>query len=96
MSFISASGAKTILKVYVQPGASKNEFTGLYGDPARLKLKVMAQPQDGEANTEVIKFLAKALGISQSKIEILRGHTSRQKDVLVDLDISSVLKMIPE
>lgn len=96
MSFISANGPKTLLKIYVQPGASKNEFTGLYGDPARLKMKVTAPPQDGEANAEVIKFLAKTLGISQSKIEILRGHTSKQKDVLIDLDISSVSKIIPE
>jgi len=96
MNFISASDSRTILKIYVQPGASKNEFTGLYGDPARLKLRIKAQPQDGEANAEVITFLAKSLGISQSKIEILKGHTSRQKDVLIDLDISSVSKIIPE
>lgn len=96
MSYIKSSDSKTILKVYVQPGASKNEFVGLYGDPARLKIKIKAQPQDGEANAEVINFLAKTLGISKSKIEITRGHTSRQKDVLIDLDIDSVSKTIPE
>ena len=96
MSYYSTSAAKTILKVYVQPGASKNEFVGAYGDPVRLKLKIKAQPQEGAANAEVITFLAKTLGISKSKVEILRGHTSRQKDVLIDLELSAVIQIIPE
>lgn len=96
MSYLSASDSKTILKIYVQPGASKNEFVGLYGVPPRLKLKIKAQPQDGEANAEVITFLAKSLGISKSKVEIFRGHTSRQKDVLIDMEMSAVMKIIPE
>lgn len=97
MSYLASNNeSKTILKIYVQPGASKNEFVGLYGDPPRLKLKIKAQPQDGEANAEVITFLAKSLGISKSKIEIFRGHTSRQKDVLIDMEMSAVMKIIPE
>lgn len=96
MSYYSAMASKTILKVYVQPGASKNEFVGPYGEPLRLKLKIKAQPQDGAANAEVITFLAQTLGVSKSKIEILRGHTSRQKDVLIDLEMSDVMKKIPE
>jgi uncharacterized protein (TIGR00251 family) len=94
--YIVANDSKTILKIYVQPGASKNEFVGLYGDPPRLKVKIKAQPQDGEANAEVITFLAKVLKISKSKIEIYRGHISRQKDVLIDLDITEVVKGISE
>lgn len=96
MSYISASGSKTILKVYVQPGSSKNEFVGLYGEPPRLKVKIKGQPQNGEANAEVITFLSKSFGISKSKIEIFRGHTSRQKDVLIDIEMSAVMKIIPE
>lgn len=97
MSYLASNNeSKTILKIYVQPGASKNEFVGLYGDPPRLKLKIKAQPQDGEANAEVITFLAKSLGISKSKIEIFRGHTSRQKDVLINMEMSAVMKIIPE
>lgn len=94
--YIVANNSKTILKIYVQPGASKNEFVGLYGDPPRLKVKIKAQPQDGEANAEVISFLSKVLKIPKSKIEIYRGHISRQKDILIDLGITEVVKGIPE
>lgn len=94
--YIVENNSKTILKIYVQPGASKNELVGLYGEPARLKIKIKARPEDGEANAEVITFLSKVLNISKSKIEIYRGHISRQKDVLVDLDVLEVMKSIPE
>lgn len=75
------------LFIYTQPGASKNEVVGFYGEPARIKIKVKARPVEGEANAEVITFLAKLLGIAKSKIQIERGHTSRQKDLLIDLPV---------
>lgn len=90
MSYISSKDSQTLLRIYVQPGASKNEVTGLYGEPPRLKIKIKGQPQDGEANAEVILFISKSLGISKSSVEILRGHTSRQKDLLIDLPMEKV------
>lgn len=96
MNYITEKNSKTLLRIYVQPGASKSEFVGLYGEPVRLKVKIKGQPQDGEANAGVITFLAEVLGISKSKIEISRGHTSRQKDILIDLEMSSVVKIIRE
>ena len=85
VDYISTKDSKTLLKIYVQPGASKNEICGLYGEPARLKIKVKAPPSDGEANAEVIVFVAKTLGVSKSRVELIKGHTSRQKDLAVDL-----------
>lgn len=96
MSYISEVKDKTLLKIYVQPGASKNEFVGLYGEPPRVKLKIKAPPQDGEANAEVITYIAKLLGISKSKVEILKGHTSRSKDLQIEASMSLVMKIIPE
>lgn len=72
---------KILLKLVLIPGAKKNEVIGLYGDPARLKIKVASPPVDGAANKELIKFLAKVLAISKSSITITRGLTSRQKDI---------------
>jgi uncharacterized protein (TIGR00251 family) len=95
MNYLTSSGSEqTLVKIYVQPGASKNELVGLYGDPPRLKLKVKAPPQDGEANLEVISFMAIILGISKSKVQLIRGQTSRKKDLLVDLSLQSVIDKI--
>lgn len=83
----------TQLFVYIRPGASKNEVSGLFGTPARLKIKIKAPPQDGEANAEVITYISKLLGISKSKVEFIRGETSRQKDLLIDLPMEKVLSV---
>lgn len=88
--FIQKLNAQTILKIYVQPGASKNEIVGLYGEPPRLKIKIKAPPVDGEANDEVIAFISKTLGISKGRVQLQKGLTSRQKDLLIDLTSEEV------
>ena len=70
-----------ILKVYLQPRASKNEITGPYRDG--IKMKITASPVEGKANDALIRFLAKELGIPPSHIEILKGHRSREKIIRV-------------
>jgi len=68
-------------KVLVQPRSSKNMITGLHGDA--LKIKLTAPPVDNAANKMCLKFLAKSLGISRTSIEIIAGHTSRHKQILL-------------
>ncbi len=91
---LNAKGA--LLKLYVQPGSSKNEVVGLFGDGPRLKIKVKAQPQDGEANDEVRSFVGRLFGISKSRVEILRGESSRQKDLLLDLPFEDAIISLKE
>lgn len=88
--YIVKSNDQTILKIYVQPGASKNEIVGRYGEPPRLKIKIKAPPVDGEANDEVVAFVSKTLGISKGRVQLEKGFTSRQKDLLIDLPIEVV------
>ncbi len=66
-----------VLKIYLQPKASKNEIVGPYRDG--IKVKVTAPPMEGKANDALFRFLAKELGIPLSHIELLRGHRSREK-----------------
>lgn len=82
------------LLIHTQPGSSKNEIVGFYGEPQRIKIKVKARPIEGEANAEVITFLSKLLGIAKSKIEIEKGHTSRQKDLRIDLPEDVVMSCL--
>jgi uncharacterized protein (TIGR00251 family) len=70
-----------IFKIFVQPRSSKNMIVGLHGDA--LKLKLTAAPVDNAANKMCIKFLAKHLGVSNAQIEIISGHTSRTKQLLL-------------
>lgn len=88
---IEAINSKTLLKVYVQPGARKTEIVGTYGEPVRLKIKLHARPVEGEANAELIRFIAKTLEISPGKVEIFRGHLSRNKDLIIDSMVGDIM-----
>ena len=70
----------------IQPNAKKSEVIGLQGEPPRLKIKLKALPIEGKANKELIKFLSEILKIAKSRISLLRGETSKQKDIFLDIE----------
>lgn len=70
-----------ILHVRAAPKAAQSKFMGLHGDA--VKIAVKAPPVDGAANEELIRFLAKSLGIAKSRIEVVRGESSRTKQILL-------------
>lgn len=67
--------------LHVQPGASKTEIAGIFGDA--LKLRVAAKAEDGAANKAVCAFLAKAFSVPKTSVSILRGASSRHKIVMI-------------
>ncbi|MBS0358037.1 MAG: YggU family protein [Proteobacteria bacterium] len=77
------------LQVVLQPQAKKNALVSVYH--GRLKIQLMAKPQDGEANKQLIKFLAKEFDVTQKQIEIVQGLHQRQK--LVDIHNPSKAKV---
>jgi len=40
---------------------------------------------DGKSNAALVEILAAHFGVSKSRVDILRGHTSRTKVVRVDI-----------
>ena len=81
MVFIREHSKGIVFKVFIQSRSSKNMIVGRHGDS--LKLKVTAPPVDGAANKMCIKFLAKCLAVSPSSLEIISGHASRTKKILL-------------
>lgn len=73
------------LAVRVQPGAKKTAVLGAYGEgaTAQLKIAVQAPPIEGRANMVLIAFLAKAVGIPKSAVEIVSGELARNKVFLL-------------
>ena len=70
-----------ILSVRIQPRASKNEI--VRKEDGGLKIRLTAPPVDGAANEALIRFLADALSVSKSQVELVSGHTSRDKVVRI-------------
>ncbi|HAR43320.1 MAG TPA: YggU family protein [Bdellovibrionales bacterium] len=80
-SWYEVVGNGVILKLQIQPKASRTEVVGTHGDPPRLKIRIAAPPVEGAANEELCRFLKKMLSIPLSRIQILRGEGSKIKDV---------------
>lgn len=69
------------LALQIQPRASCTEVAGPHG--GALKIRVAAPPVDGEANEELVRFLAKTLVVPRSAVEIVGGETGKRKRVRV-------------
>ena len=82
--------AEIVLKVYLQPKASKNEIVGPYRDG--IKVRVTAVPVEGRANEALLQFLAKEFGVTPSSVEIVRGHRSREKIIRIAASLDQELK----
>ena len=77
----SVSSENCTLKVRVQPRASRNQVDGF--EEGIIRLRVTASPTNGQANDGVITLLSDVLGVSKSRLAIVRGHSSRNKLVSV-------------
>ncbi|MCW9089184.1 MAG: DUF167 family protein [Gammaproteobacteria bacterium] len=73
-------GDKLILQVRVQPRASRDEIVGPYGEGS-LKVRISAPPVDGKANQHLLKFIARAFGVTRSQVALLKGSTGRDKQL---------------
>ena len=69
------------LLVTAAPRASRTEVTGVA--EGRLRIRVAAPPVEGEANAELVRFLAKTLRVPRSAVAVTAGASGRKKTVLV-------------
>ena len=79
---------RSLLSVRVTPRSAKPGIGEWQTDPAGrpfLEVRVAAAPAEGAANAEVIKLLAKTLGVAKGSIKLISGETSRLKRLEVPL-----------
>ena len=48
-----------------------------------LRIKVTAPPVDAAANEALLRLLAQTVGCPRGAVQLVRGHTSRHKVVLI-------------
>lgn len=70
-----------LLELFIQPRASRTRVVGEHD--GRLKIQLAAPPVDGKANAALLEFLARALGVRKSELELVAGSTGRRKRVRV-------------
>lgn len=75
-----------IVEVKAVPSSGRLEFK--LDKKGGLKCYLKSPPEQGKANAELVKFMAKELGVSQDKIALVSGQTSRNKRIKCELDIT--------
>jgi hypothetical protein len=71
-----------LLTVRVHPGARRVRVETL--GPDEYKVHVIAPPEKGEANRELVAALADHFGLPVSRVRIVRGEHSRIKRVALE------------
>ena len=92
-AFLRETAVGLVLTLKVIPRSSVNAVAGVQADA--LKLKITAPPVDSAANAEVVRFLAQVLDVPRGAVQLLRGATSRHKQVqVVGLSGSQLLQRL--
>lgn len=81
MAAVRQEGDLLKLDLLIQPKASRDQIQGLHGD--ELKVAITAPPVDGQANSHLIKYLAKQFKVAKGQIQIVRGELGRHKSVTI-------------
>ncbi|MGB5580387.1 MAG: DUF167 family protein [Woeseia sp.] len=75
------AGKDLIVRVRVSPRASQSVISGLQN--GEVCIRTTAAPADGAANADVIRQLANAFGVPKSAVQLLRGQSSRHKQLRI-------------
>jgi len=70
-----------VVDVHVMPNAASTRIQGLHDGALRVRLH--APPVDGKANLALQAWLADALGVPRSAVELIRGESARRKQLRV-------------
>lgn len=79
--FAKDSPRGALLAVKLQPRASRTEI--LPPQAGELRVRVTSPPVDAAANEALVVLLAETLGLPRRAVELVRGHTSRHKTILL-------------
>jgi uncharacterized protein (TIGR00251 family) len=96
MKDIRDSGQGRIrVRVRVQPAAPRNELLG-WNAAGELRVKVAAPPREGEANKELVRFLAKRFSVPRREIVVESGEKSRSKVISAPAALAADLRALPD
>ena len=91
--WLEAQPDGVLIRLLVQPRASKNEIVGVHGE--ELKIRLTSPPVEGAANRLCCEFVAKRLGVAKGAVDLVAGETSRHKRLLVrGVDAETVLRRL--
>jgi len=93
-SYVKRRGSGCTITIDASPGAHKTEIAGANQWRKALQVRVAAEPEQGKANEELVRFIARILCIHPNSISILRGERSSLKVLAVPLSPEKVEEIL--
>ncbi|CAH1377923.1 unnamed protein product [Tenebrio molitor] len=75
-----------IISILAKPGAKQSAITSFSAEG--VGVQISAPPTEGEANTELVKYMASILGLRKSDVFLDKGFKSRTKTLKVTGNIT--------
>ena len=93
MSALEAHGKDVIIRVRVQPKASRSQLR--VEEDGRVRVAITAPPVDGAANKALCAFLARHFGLAKRAVTVESGHKNREKAVrLVGIQLNEAKRRL--
>lgn len=74
---LDRTGTRVLITIAARPGANLSAVTDF--SPESVGVAVAAPPVDGEANTQLVKYLSRVLGVRKADLSLQAGARSRHK-----------------
>ncbi|STE83741.1 conserved protein, UPF0235 family [Escherichia coli] len=82
MSAVTVNDDGLVLRLYIQPKASRDSIVGLHGD--EVKVAITAPPVDGQAKQSSGEvFSVSNSGFAKSQVVIEKGELGRHKQIKI-------------
>jgi uncharacterized protein (TIGR00251 family) len=78
-SFLRPLRSGCALVVDASPGAPKTKIIGVNKWRGALQVKIAAEPRQGAANDELVRFVAERLGVPKGTVKVIKGQKSSHK-----------------
>eukprot|EP00696_Hemimastix_kukwesjijk_P001701 gnl/Hemi2/12086_TR4124_c0_g5_i1.p1 gnl/Hemi2/12086_TR4124_c0_g5~~gnl/Hemi2/12086_TR4124_c0_g5_i1.p1 ORF type:complete len:122 (-),score=11.38 gnl/Hemi2/12086_TR4124_c0_g5_i1:456-821(-) len=77
----TARNGSVRIQIHAKPGAKRSGITDV---GAEVGVQLVAPPRDGEANDELVRFMAEVLGVHRRSVTFEAGSRSRNKVICVE------------
>lgn len=88
------------IKLRVVVNARKTALVGLMDEGENWRIRLAAPPVEGKANSALVRWLARVLGLSQREVVLVAGERSRDKRLgiqgLNDAQVHDLLRKLVE
>lgn len=85
--FVRPHGSGCVVNIDASPGAKRTEIAGLNRWRGSVQIRIAAEPKEGEANEELVRFLAEVFSVPKDKVRLLKGEKTSRKSVFLPVDI---------